>query len=93
MLLATVLMVAGLLAGCSAEETKKGSEELTAPTQETEIVEETTAPRERTQRERTQRERTQRAHVAGWSDWGRVTPTADWIPTCARTPPGHARTA
>lgn len=50
MLLVTVLTTAGLLAGCGGEgdETKKGSEGLTAPTQETEIIEETTAPRERT---------------------------------------------
>jgi hypothetical protein len=46
-LLAVVLAVAFLTAGCGGE-TQKGSEELTAPTQKTEIIDETTAPRERT---------------------------------------------
>ena len=57
-LLATALAVAGLLVGCSGDggETQKGSEELTASTLKTEIIEETTAPRARTTEETTARE-------------------------------------
>ena len=54
-ILFVLLTTAGLLVNCSGDgdEAKKESERLTAPTQETQIVEETTAPRERTNEETT----------------------------------------
>ena len=43
-LLVAALAIAGFLAGCGGEPAEKtGAEELTAPTEKTEIIEETTA--------------------------------------------------
>ncbi len=53
--LVTALALVWFVTGCGGDgdETKKGSEELTAPTQKTEIIEETTAPRARNTEETT----------------------------------------